>query len=79
MFVGPIVLLYIYGKETSSTILFSMIGMIGLYQFLGQIIIPDMDQWIQQKIRFLPFFSLFRLFKTRYYFYEKSYCFPNSK
>lgn len=50
MFVGPIVLLYIYGKETSSTILFSMIGMIGLYQFLGQIIIPDMDQWIQQKL-----------------------------
>ena len=79
MFVGPIVLLYIYGKETSSTILFSMIGMIGLYQFLGQVIIPDMNQWIQQKLDSYLSFSLFRFFKTRYYFYEKSYCFSNSK
>lgn len=50
MFIGPLVFIYIYGDVPSSFILFSMVGMIGMRQCLRQILIPYIDDYIQEHL-----------------------------
>lgn len=50
LFILPIIFIYIYGYETSSIMVFSVIGIIGIYQCIQKIIIPYMKQWIQKRL-----------------------------
>ena len=50
LFIVPIIFMYIYGKEASSFLLFSIIGMIGLKQCFHKLFIPSMDDLIKKHI-----------------------------
>ena len=50
MFLLPICLFYIYGNEPTAMILFSVIGMIGLYGLWSKMLVPFLDQYIMNHI-----------------------------